>query len=212
MPRYQSTWDVGIVVQHLKGLSPTEEQTLQVLSKKLVTLLALANASRASDIHALDLQYHKFSEEGVLFHISSLTKTRRSSPPKTVFIAKFEDDSSICPVRTLQVYIKKTKHLRKSGKNGGLPLFISVRKPHEAVSSATISRWVKQVLTESGIPTDIFKAHSVRAASSTAAKTKGVAVTDIMQTAGWSRSSTFEKFYYKPIEQTTYSRTVLQDQ
>lgn len=212
MPRYQSTWDVGIVVQHLKGLSPTEEQTLQVLSKKLVTLLALANASRASDIHALDLQYHKFSEEGVLFHIPSLTKTRRSGPPKTVFIAKFEDDSSICPVRTLQVYIEKTKHLRKSGKNGGLPLFISVRKPHEAVSSATISRWVKQVLTESGIPTDIFKAHSVRAASSTAAKTKGVAVTDIMQTAGWSRSSTFEKFYYKPIEQTTYSRTVLQDQ
>ena len=211
MPRYQTTWDIDIVVKYLKSLSPTEEQTLQTLSKKLVTLLALANASRASDIHALDLQYHKFSEEGVLFHIPSLTKTRRSGPPKTVFFAKFEADSSICPVSTLQIYINKTKHLRKSGKGGCLPLVISVRRPHEAVSSATISRWVKQVLTESGIPTDVFKAHSVRAASSTAARTKGVSMTDIMQTAGWSRSSTFEKFYYRPIEQTTYSNTVLQD-
>ena len=155
--------------------------------------------------------YHKFSEEGVLFHIPSLTKTRRSGPPKTVFIAKFEADLSICPVRTLQIYIEKTKHIRKPGKSGCLPMFFSVRKPHGAVSSATISRWVKQVLTEAGIPTDIFKAHSVRSASSTAAKTKGVAMTDIMQTAGWSRSSTFEKFYYRPIEQTTYSMTVLQD-
>ena len=120
----------------------------------------------------------------MLFRIPSLTKTRRSGPPKTVFIAKFEADSSICPVSTLQIYMEKTKHLRKPGKCGSLPLFISVRKPHKAVSSATISRWMKQVLAESGISTDIFKAHSVRAASFTAAKTKGVAMTNIMQTAG----------------------------
>ena len=77
------------------------------------------------------------------------------------------------------------------------------------MSSATISRWMKQVLAEAGICTDVFKAHSVRAASSSAAMTKGVSVADIMHTAGWSRSSTFEKFYYKPIEQTKFTEAVL---
>ena len=133
---------------------------MQVLSKKLVTLLALANASRASDLHALDLQYHQFSQEGVLFHIPTLTKTRRSGLPKT-FISIFEEDLSICPVNTLKVYLDKTKQIRMQEENGRLPLLISIRKPHKAVSSATISRWMKQVLTEAGIRTEIFKAHSV---------------------------------------------------
>ena len=170
MPRYQNTWDVGVVVHYLKGLPPSEEQSLQTLSKKLVTLLALANASRASDLHALDLQYHQFSEEGVLFHIPTLTKTRRSGPPKTTFISKFEQEPEICPVSTLKVYIDRTKDIRKQ-ENGRLPLLVSFKRPHKAVSSATISRWMKQVLAESGINTDVFKAHSVRAASSSAAMT-----------------------------------------
>ena len=56
MPQYQTIWDVGVVIQYLKQLSPTEDQPLLTLSQKLVTLLALAtcNASRASDIHALN--------------------------------------------------------------------------------------------------------------------------------------------------------------
>ena len=76
MPRYQNTWDV--VVIHLKG---SGEQPLQSFLKKLVTLLTLANASCASDLHALDLQC-QFSEEGVL-HIP--TKMRRSGPPKMTY-------------------------------------------------------------------------------------------------------------------------------
>ena len=74
-----------------------------------------------------------------------------------------------------------------------------------------ISRWMKQVLTEAGIPTHSFKAHSVRATSSSATKTKGVSMVDIMQTAGWSRASTFEKFYYKPVEQTGFTEAVLRN-
>ena len=209
MPRYHHTWDVGVVVHYLKGLEPSEEQPLPILTKKLVTLLALANASCASDLHALDLQYHQFSQEGVLFHILTLTKTRRSGPPRTTFISKFEEEPSICPVKTLRVYIDRTKHLRKQEAKGRLPLLISFKKPHKVVSSATISRWVKQVLAESGVNTDVFKAHSVRVASSSTALTKGISIGDIMQTAGWSRSSTFEKFYYKPLEQTNFTEAVL---
>ncbi|XP_019854593.1 PREDICTED: uncharacterized protein LOC109583611 [Amphimedon queenslandica] len=64
---------------------------------------------------------------------------------------------------------------------------------------STIGRWIKSLLTDAGVNTSIFGAHSTRAASSSAAKKVGVPLIDIMKAAGWSRSSTFERFYYKPI-------------
>ena len=49
--------------------------SLKVLSSKLVALLALSSANRSSDLIALDLNYRRFSPEGVVFTIPSLTKT-----------------------------------------------------------------------------------------------------------------------------------------
>lgn len=53
-------------------------------------------------------------------------------------------------------------------------LFISIRKPHNPVCSAAIARWMKTVMGSAGIDTDQFKAHSLRAAATSAAKTAGV--------------------------------------
>ena len=72
-------------------------------------------------------------------------------------------------------------------------------KPHKEVSKATISRWIKCLLSEAGIDTDIFSAHSTRAASSSAAKASHVPINDILKTAGWSSERTFAKHYCVPI-------------
>ena len=84
------------------------------------------------------------------------------------------------------------------------PLMISYRKPHKPVSSASISRWMKELLTDASVDTEAFKAHSVRAASVSTAKLQGVSMADILKMVGWARQSTFEKFYYKPVEETKY--------
>ena len=47
--------------------------------------------------------------------------------------------------------------------------------------------------------TDKFKSHSVRTASTSAAKTANVPILTIMKSTGWKRESTFRKFYNKPI-------------
>ena len=59
---------------------------------------------------------------------------------------------------------------------------------------------IKSVLQKAGINVDIFGAHSVRAASTSAAKVKGLPLDMIMSAAGWSNESTFEKFYCKAID------------
>jgi hypothetical protein len=49
------------------------------------------------------------------------------------------------------------------------------------------------VLRLAGIDTSIFKAHSTRSASTSAATKLGVPLQDIMSSAGWSSNSTFGK-------------------
>ncbi|KAL4702636.1 hypothetical protein ACJJTC_003337 [Scirpophaga incertulas] len=79
-------------------------------------------------------------------------------------------------------------------------LFISYKKPHLAVSVNTLSRWVKMVLSASGINTTIFSSHSTIHASTSTAFMKGVSIDEIRWTAGWTdTSTTFAKFYNRPI-------------
>ena len=194
-PRYTGMWNVSTVVSHI--LEMPSDLSLKELSKKLAMLLALSNASRSSDLHALDLRYRVFCEGGVTFKIPTLTKTRRSGPPKEVSFAAFEQEPTLCPVVTLKQYEDRTASFRHS--DNSQRLFLSFWKPHKPVSSATIARWLKELLHDADIDTDTFKAHSTRSAASSAAKCAGMSTTDLLKLAGWTRTSTFERFYHKPI-------------
>ena len=80
------------------------------------------------------------------------------------------------------------KTLRK-----GSYLFITTIKPHEAVSKDTISRWLKTILQRAGIDTSVYKGHSTRTASTSAANAAGIPINIIMEKAGWSKENTFAK-------------------
>ena len=53
-------------------------------------------------------------------------------------------------------------------------------------------------MTKAGIDTNVFKAHSTRAAASSAAS-RTVDITHVLCTADWRSEKTFAKFYHKPI-------------
>ena len=179
-PRYQYVWDVGDVVEFLKSMAPNEALSYKDLTMKLATIMAITNADRASDLHALDRRFIQETPEGMLFRIPGLTKTRRSGGPREVLYPKFVLDDRICPVSILSLYLKVSqKHCIQS--DNKQPLFIAVKKPHKAVTAATISRWLKEILCRAGVDTNIFKAHSTRTASTSAAKVRGVSTADIMK-------------------------------
>ena len=152
--------------------------------------MALMNADRASDLHALDLRYRNFSPEGVTFEILGLTKTRRSGPPRQAFYPSFPE-KSVCLVETLRHNESRTIIHRPTGSVAN-PLY---SKPHKPVQSATISRWIRNMLMKAGVDSS-FKAHSTRAASTSAAKNRCVTTKDIMCAADWLRESTFQPIDY----------------
>lgn len=60
-----------------------------------------------------------------------------------------------------------------------------------------------------GIDTSMFKAHSVRGASTSLAASVGVTTDEILSAADWSSESSFQKFYYKPIRNPAFAKAVL---
>lgn len=100
-PKYRTNWDVDLVVTFLQAkMGDNQSLNLKQISLKSATLLALANAARASDLVALDVQFIQKTAEEVIFRIPGLTKARRSGPPRSLIITSFED-KRVFPVHTL---------------------------------------------------------------------------------------------------------------
>jgi hypothetical protein len=104
-------------------------------------------------------------------------------------------ESCLCIVNHLAEYLQRTKDLR----GDGLSLFISYQKPYKAVSTETISRWLKTMLAKAGVDITLFKAHSTRSAATSKAKACGMPISDILKKIGWTNAQTFAKFYDKNV-------------
>ena len=70
-------------------------------------------------------------------------------------------------------------------------LIISFRKPSEPVSYETISRWIKSKLTDGGVDTSVFKAHSCRSTSCIKAKDIFVLLNEILKRGYWKGKHKF---------------------
>ena len=197
-PRYTFTWDVSRVLNHIRVLGSNDTLSLKKLTYKLATILALANASRSSEIHALDVSYMKVSQVGVTFTLGDLTKTSRPGKLRSLFYPVLEQDRILCPVNTLNEYLLRTKKYRLSGRSQSR-LFLTVVKPFKPAHKSSIARWIKTLIREAGVD-DHFGAHSIRGASTTAATMQGMSVADVMKVADWTSDSTFKNFYYRPME------------
>ena len=64
----------------------------------------------------------------------------------------------------------------------------------------TIARWVKFVLTNGGVDMSIFTPHSIRSASTSTAMKAKVPLDTTLKTAGWTKDSTFRKYYNKDVK------------
>lgn len=208
-PKYDMTWDTNSVLDYLSTWYPNEDISIDLLSKKCVTLLALITAHRVQTLSKINLKNIEILPSKILIKIPDLIKTSRIGTNQPLLhIPYFLEKPQICPGKTLQSYISRTAKLRKSK-----ILFISFKKPHRVVTSQTLSRWIKCTLEASGIDVSVFGAHSTRHAATSRALANGTTVDQIRKAAGWSaNSTTFAKFYNRTIlstDETALARSIL---
>ena len=123
-------------------------------------------------------------------------------------IHRFEEETSICPVQTLEDYLYKVKwslNVEKHKPNyfqvlphrNAESLFLSHVTPHNPVSATTLARWLSNYLSMAGVDTAKFKPHACRSASAAFMKSeKNMSVKQICDIADWSNvSGVYQRFY-----------------
>ena len=203
-PRYNKIWDVSIVLRYLEKKAPAHTLTLKDLTMKLLMLCALVTAQRCQTLQALNLKGCTINITNAVFQVDSVLKHNRPTNNSNEFILPaYPDNKNLCVVTYLRAYIRRTKPFRKSSQ-----LFLSFISPHKPVSKDTISRWIKLGLQKAGINIGVYKAHSTRAASTTAAS-KDTDIGTIMKTAGWTNTKTFGVYYKKTTDRGVFGKSIL---
>ena len=192
------TWDPQLLLNHIKTLSPVTFLSLKDLTFKFVALLWLLSGQRGQSILLISLKNLTVDDRHIKIRFGDILKTTRPGfHQKEITIKAFEPDRRLCIVTVAKAYLEETKRIRGTE----MQLFISFQKPHKAVSRETISRWIPSVMLDAGLDVNIFSPHSLRAASSSKVRKAKVPINTILETAGWTRESTFRQFYDKPIKE-----------
>ena len=209
--KYASTWDVDVVLSYLQELIPLRKLTLRDLTRKLVMLMLLTSCQRVQTLHVLQLEDLLWSQDGKtgVFRLSKTLKHSKRGSLGVITFHEFKEDPRICVIRTLKEYVNRTSELRQTQKDSDSALFIATTPPFRQASRATIARWVKEVLSNAGIETKLFTAHSVRGASTSKLANLHVSVQEIMNKGSWKSESTFQKFYNKTLLPTDVSQKML---
>lgn len=171
-------------------------------------LLALAGSRRCSEIHRLDFRSIRQTGSNVTLALVGMAKNQRPGQPAKLYtFPRLETDALLCVAKTVQVYVEATASWRTEtgGSQEGSPLLVSFRRPHGPVTAATVGRWLCDVMKEAGIDTQVYRAHSVRGAASSAAARAGMSTADILACADWASASTFRQFYLRdlPVEEAS---------
>lgn len=208
-PRYEYVWDPAIVIARLAQLYPHESLPLEAITRKLVLLLALGTGQRSQTLASIRLSQIALNDNKLLIRVPDKLKTSAPGRPQPCFsFSPFEGHDNLCIYNLTRHYLSRTEKLRSPACDS---LFISFVRPHRAVVSQTISRWLRFSLEECGVRSDFFAPHSTRHASTSRAAQKGVSIEIIKRAARWSgQSRVFANFYNHPIiDPEAFSTAVL---
>ena len=97
-------------------------------------------------------------------------------------------------------YIHATREFRQSrdGKSRNL-LFLSMDKRHCNVQNQTISRWILTGQDKAGVDVSTFKAHSIRGATASTLRQRGVSLSRIQKRGVWKCRSVLKSHYLRRV-------------
>lgn len=210
LPRNNLTWDPDAFLRTFDSWGDNNNLSLSQLAKKVAGLLLILSGQRFQTIDCLDIRNMSLADNEVIFKIGDPLKTStvRHHFQHLSFKA-FPDNKNLCIVDAIASYLRMTENLRI--KSGHSKLLLTTRKPFGPASKTTITRWIRDIMKESGISGDIFRTYSVRSASTSKAFQSGMAWERLSKAVGWRRESTFTKHYNKPILPVgSFGETILQ--
>ena len=213
-----------IPVQQLRDLfSKWPDNTsldIKRLRQKCITLLALAIMLRPSDIAPRAVLFSPdscltgsmtFTRRQVMFHQDNTATIYIHGNKNDTDRAGFEvrvqpcSDETLCPVRTLALYLQRTDLQAPSP---GSPVFVSLRRPFQALSAQAIAMSLNEVLKEAGLYPE-FTAKDFRPTGATCQIDNGVNPKTVMRLGRWKTETVFFDHYVHSRPPSSFSDNVL---
>ena len=116
------------MTSYLSSQGPLQELTLKPLILKTVMLCSLVCAQREQTLCLLDLNNKVIVQDAITFILSDRHKTARPCKTLKIFFPTFPGNVNLCPVSTLQEYVKRTESLRHLNGQYSFKVFISYVK------------------------------------------------------------------------------------
>ena len=213
-PKYVVTWDVGRVLRYLAGWHPPSSLTLKQLTLKTVALVALTASDRSQTLQALRVDRVSSTPQGLEFVVFDVLKTTRKGRPARVVKCVSWDAPELDVAAYVLKYIEITSPFRSRAQIKGLrnpnQPFLS-HKTGLPVARATISRWIKDIMSLSGVDTSMFSPGSTRGASVSAAARRGASLDQILGAGDWSNLGTYQRFYQRQVDDTPVGCLILEE-
>ena len=210
-PQAPPSWDLDAVLQHLmsSAFEPLESVSLRALTKMLLFLASLATAKRVSEIQALSKTVAAIGNDLVVsFQPHFIAKTERVDAPVPrsfrvlslrEFAGDLEEGSLLCPVRALNIYLRRTSSVVVRASS----LFVSPRSPSRPISKNAVSYFLREVISEAGaVRQDVaalLRAHSVRGVATSVSFLRNWSISKVLEAATWRSNSVFASFYFRDI-------------
>ena len=167
------------------------------MTEKITVLLLILSERRKQTLLAIKIDNVKIYEDKlIILPNSSLKHTKPSRPLQAIVYHKFNGNPKLCVVECAKLYIEIRRELVPPEIKQFL---VTYGKPHKTASDDTMSRWIKNTISNTGIDIHVFKAHSTRSDSSSIAKQVGIPYTGILKRGSWRGANTFTKHYDKHI-------------
>ena len=164
LPKYVNIWDISILLRYYDNTVSKNNLQFKAPVKKTVMLFIILGARRKQALFTLSIGNIIFKENKVILLPNKTMKhTRPNTPLEPLIYHHYPENQKLCIVDCLKSYIGMRKALVEEKIKD---LIISFGKHHKPVSHETISRWIKNQLTDDGVDTSVFKARSCRSASS----------------------------------------------
>ena len=193
IPKYATTWDPKIVLDEIEKIN-TDTASIIELSRKIVTLLTLLSGQRVATIASLTLEDIKTDDQLGMMYIF-ISKIIKQSRPRThqqpLTLSRYEN-KELCVVYTMNKYIEKTQPMRGNIKS----LWLTTTSPTKEAKKDTVSNWIRSILQRAGLSQ--YGPHSLRSSGTSKAATM-LPIDSILKAGGWTKESTFARFYQKPI-------------
>ena len=189
--KYYAIWHPNRLLKYIETMDISSPMGI---SKKTSSLFMLLLGQKVNSLSHLKITNMFLTVEEWHIHNWGDSKTLKVWIQKPLVLRSFPGNKELCPVQIINQYLNF-----RLTKTNDAALFKTTTIPHRKCSSDTIARWIKSTIQAAGIDSGKYTVHSLRSASTSSAKVKGVSLTTIIQAASWSNTTVFQKHYNEEI-------------